>query len=122
MIKSPLFMEIRNYLFNVKEKEQIILYVPFIKIKILAKLVENISNQIIIITTWNTNDLITGSSDLELYRWCKENGNFLYVHNKIHLKIYSVNLDSAIITSANISHKGLEDDGNYEIGVFVEKL
>ena len=122
MIKSPLFTEIRNYLFNVKENEQIILYVPFIKIKILAKLVENISNQITIITTWNTNDLITGSSDLELYQWCQENKNFLYVHDKIHLKVYSVNLDSAIITSANISHKGLEDDGNYEIGVFVEKL
>ena len=122
MIKSPLFTEIRNYLFNVKEKEQIILYIPFIKIKIFAKLVENISNQITLITTWNTNDLVTGSSDLELYRWCKENGHFLYIHNKIHLKVYSVNLDSAIIASANISHNGLEDGGNYEIGVFVEKL
>ena len=122
MIKSPSFTEIRNYLSNAKENEQIILYVPFIEIKTLMKLVENISNQITIITTWNTNDLITGSSDLELYQWCKENGNFLYIHDKIHLKVYSTNLDSAIITSANISHKCLEDDENYEIGVFVEKL
>ncbi len=121
LLQSPLFDEIRKYLSEINEEEQIFLYVPYIQSKIIDKLLKDIPNQVSVITTWDTNDLILGSSDIKLYQWCKDNGNFLYINDKIHLKVYSVNLDSAIVASGNISRNGLEG-GNYEAGVFVEKL
>ena len=121
-LQSPLFKQIREQIIQTKINEQIFLYVPYIQTKILTKLVENISNQISIITTWHINDLISGSSEIELYSFCKERKIALYINDKIHLKVYSTNLDSAIIASGNISHNGLMPDGNYEVGVYVEKL
>ena len=98
-------------------------YVPYIKTKILKKLSRrNFKSQITIITTWKINDLISGSSELELYQFCKENNITLYIHNKIHLKVYSVNMESAIVASGNISQNGLMEGGNYEAGVLVDKL
>lgn len=122
IVQSPIFDKIRAYVLDAKDDDQIFLYVPYIKIKILKKLIEDIQNQIIIITTWHINDLISGSSDLELYQFCKEGNIALYIHNKIHLKMYSVNLESAIVASGNISHNGLMYGGNYEAGVLVDKL
>jgi hypothetical protein len=126
LIKSPLFHEIHSYLIQVKENEKILLYVPYIKTKILEKLIEGIQNEIIIITNWNEKNLLQGSSELELYPFCKKNNIALYYHDKIHLKVYSINLDSAIIGSGNISERGLNPDknfkGNYEIATFVDQL
>lgn len=122
LLHNPLFEKIREYILNNIKANQIFLYVPYIKTKSLEKLIENISNQIIIITTWHINDLITGSSELELYQFCQEKNIALYINNKIHLKVYSVNLESAIIASGNISQHGLMLGGNYEVGVLVENL
>jgi len=122
MLHSPLFEKIREYLIKAKEDDHIFLYVPYIKTKILEKLVEKLDSKIIIVTTWSPNNLLIGSSELELYSFCKENKITLYIHNKIHLKVYSVNLESAIIASGNISHNGLMSDGNYEVGAFLEIL
>lgn len=122
IIQSPLFDEIRTYITQTNEKDQIFLYVPYIQTKILSKLVENLDNKITIITTWEPNDLLTGSSELELFPFCKQNKMTLYINNKIHLKVYSVGNESAIIASGNISHSGLMPGGNFECGAFIEKL
>lgn len=118
-IPSPLIEPIRKY-FQKNESEKIYIFSPYIKTKYLEKLVEGITNDITIITTWNTNDLISGSSDIELYNWCKNNGHHLYIHDDIHLKVYSISLESAIVGSGNISHNGLMPGGSYEAAVFVE--
>lgn len=118
-IPSPLIESIRQY-FQENKFKKIYIFAPYIKTKILEKLVELIPNEITIITTWDTNDLILGSSDIELYSWCKNNGNNLYIHDHIHLKVYSVNLESAIVGSGNVSKNGLMPEGNYEAAVFVE--
>ena len=121
IIKTPLFDKIKTHISKI-EHQQIFLYVPYIKTRILKKLLEGIDSQITIITTWKINDLISGSSELELYQFCKENNITLYIHNKIHLKVYSVNMESAIVASGNISQNGLMEGGNYEAGVLVNKL
>ena len=121
IIKTPLFDKIKTHISKI-EHQQIFLYVPYIKTRILKKLLEGIDSQITIITTWKINDLISGSSELELYQFCKENNITLYIHNKIHLKVYSVNMESAIVASGNISQNGLMEGGNYEAGVLVDKL
>ena len=120
MFSSPLFEEIRNYLKTADPEKQIFLYVPYIKTKTLSKLVDGIKN-VTIITTWHMRDLVLGSSEVELYQFCKEHNYTLYVKQNIHLKVYSIALDSAIVASGNISQGGLEG-GNYECGVLVKEL
>lgn len=48
----------------------------------------------------------------------------MYINNKIHLKVYSNNLDDAVVATANISKKGLEkvDDANIECAVYLETI
>ena len=123
MFRSPLFEEIRNYLKTADPEKQIFLYVPYIKTKVLSKLVKDLENKITIITTWHMNDLLSpfASSELELYPFCKENNIALYINNKIHLKVYSVSLESAIVATGNISQGGLEG-GHKECAVLVNEL
>ena len=61
LFQSPLFDEIKKYLTQSKNNEQIFFYVPYIKTKILSKLVENLENKVTIITTWEPNYLLSGS-------------------------------------------------------------
>ena len=122
MIKSPLFNEIQNYLIRAKQEDQIFIYVPYIKTNILEKLLGGIGNKITVITTWHMNDLVRGSSELELYDFCKSQGIFLYISKNIHLKVYSVNLDTAIVASGNISKNGLMPNGNFEAGILSGKF
>ena len=98
------------------------MFSPYIKAKTLSKLVDGLNN-ITIVTTWHIGDLVgpRTSSDLDVYPFCKENNYKLYVNNGIHLKVYSVDLESAIVASGNISHGGLEG-GNEECGVLVDEL
>ena len=84
LLQSPLFQQIRNH-FQLEQKQQIFLFVPYIKTRILKKLLEGIDSQITIITTWKINDLISGSSELELYQFCKENNVTLYILSLIHI-------------------------------------
>ncbi|MCJ8307369.1 MAG: hypothetical protein HRU07_10010 [Nitrosopumilus sp.] len=121
-IQSPLFDSIYKYFSSNKNEKIIFIFVPYIKTKILEKLISDIKSKIVIVTTWDTQDLLAGSSELELYPFCNENGIALYINNKIHLKVYSIGLENAIVATGNISNSGFMPDGNYECGVFVEKL
>ena len=122
MIKSPLFTEIRNYLIRAKQEDQIFIFVPYIKTKILEELLEGIENKMTVITTWHINDLIRGSSELELYDFCKKRGIYLYINQDIHLKVYSVNLNTGIIASGNISDRGLMKEDRFEAGIISGKF
>ena len=121
-IQNPLFDKIYTYFSSIQNEKTIFIFVPYIKTKILEKLILNVKSKIVIITTWDTNDILSGSSELDLYSFCKENNITLYINNKIHLKVYSINLESAIVATGNISNRGLMPKGNYECGVFCRKI
>lgn len=119
---SPLFEHIKEYLGNCDQGETIFLFVPFIKRDVLRLLVDGIKNRIVIVTTWEPADILSGSSELELYPFCKERKISLYVSKNMHLKVYSVDLNSAILATGNISHSGLLPSGNYEAATILERL
>ncbi len=119
---SPLFENIRDYLSKCGSDETIFLFVPYIKTKILDKLLDGIQNRIVVVTTWNPKDIQFGSSELALYPYCKERNIALYVSENMHLKVYSIGLESAILATGNISHRGLLPDGNYEAATVLEHL
>lgn len=120
---NPLFDQIKNYLESDFENEKtVFLFVPYIRLDVLQKLVVNIKSKIVIVTTWNTDDILTGSSELTIYPYCKEKKIALYINNKIHLKIYSLGFQNMIIATGNISNRGLMPKGNYECASYIKKL
>ena len=40
----------------------------------------------------------------------------------MHLKVYSAGLDSAVLATGNVSHRGLMPGGNHEAGTLLERL
>lgn len=114
--------QVRAYLTCCNQAQTIFLFVPYIKTAVLEQLIDGIQNRIVIVTTWEPKDILFGSSELELYPFCKEHRISLYVHDHMHLKVYSVGLDSAILATGNISHRGLLPRGNYEAATLIEHL
>ena len=119
---SPLFDYIRDYFKNSHESDTVFLFAPYIKTTVLANLLNEIQNKIVVVTTWNPSDILSGSSEIELYPFCKERRISLYVNEKLHLKFYSVGLCSAILATGNVSHRGMLPDGNYEAAVMLDSL
>jgi len=125
IIASPLFGPIRNYLLeNGKEQDRVFLIVPYIQKDALERLLKGIVSKIVIVTTWRQEDFLSGSSDLGIYPFCYENGITLYINNRIHLKVYSVNFGNLILATANISEAGLGISTNrqLECATRIEKI
>ncbi len=119
---NPLFETIRKYLEDSPSDETIFLFVPYIKTVVLERLLDGLRNKMVIVTTWEPRDIQFGSSDLGLYPYCQERNIALYISENMHLKAYSVGLDSAILATGNVSHRGLLPDGNYEAGTLIGHL
>lgn len=118
---SPLFDYIRDYLIkNDSGNDTTFLFVPYIKANVVKNLLDGIRNRIVIVTTWEPTDLLSGSSDLSLYTLCQRCGYAMYVSHNLHLKIYSVGLKEAILSTSNVSHRGLYGGGNHEAAVLVK--
>ena len=83
---------------------------PYVKAKVLEDLLRNVDAQAVIITSWKAEDLAFGASDVEVYKVCQKFGARMYVNNSIHLKVYSVDFDDAILSTANVSRRGLGVD------------
>ena len=122
MHHSPLYEHIRKYLQKSHENETIFLFVPYVKTKVLEKLLDGIKNRAVLVTTWKPRDIQFGSSELSLYSFCQERDIALYVSENMHLKVYSVGLSSAILATGNVSQRGLLPEGNYEAGIMIESL
>jgi len=107
--------------------EQILIYSPYIKLDALKSILLNRKNRtsVTIITTWKKSDVAFGSTDLDVYLFCKENRIQLRINNNIHLKCIAVDgMKRAYIGSANITNSGLAlgNNYNYEIGAIKETL
>ena len=122
LLHNPLFVHIREYLQESSKDETIFLFVPYVKTKILAMLLKDVRNRVVLVTTWKPRDIQFGSSEITLYPFCKEHGITLYVSEHMHLKVYSVGLDSAILATGNISQSGLLPNGNYEAATRIQQL
>ena len=122
LFHSPLFGKIRDYFerHNTEDKT-LFLFVPYIKTDVVKELLDGLRNKVVIITTWEPKDILLGSSDLSLYPFCREHKIALYVSKSMHLKVYSVDLESAILATGNVSRHGLYG-GNYEAATLIENL
>ena len=100
----------------IKSNEHITLFSAYLKLKQLEKI--NASKRIKeIVVRWEFHDLCQGASDLEVYEYCKKNNITLYRNPRIHLKAIWNNYNNIFYGSANITKRGLGENGvfNYEL-------
>lgn len=116
---SPIFDTIRKYLKQSDSSTHVFLFAPYVKVDVLEGLVEGIQGKIVLVTTWEPKDFQYGSSELKLYPFCKKREISLYVAKNLHLKLYSIGMNDAILSTGNISHKGLLPNGNEELATMV---
>jgi len=122
LFHSPLFEKIREYFERHDTGDRtLFLFVPYIRTDVARKLLAGLRNKTVIITTWEPGDIVSGSSDLSLYPFCREHKMALYVSANMHLKVYSVGLESAVLATGNVSRHGL-CGGNYEAATLIEDL
>jgi hypothetical protein len=77
-----------------------------------------------IVVRWQIEDLLNGSSDLNLYDYCVENNIALYRNTRLHMKAIWDNKTTVICGSANYTNKGIGEHGkyNYELNVLVQDI
>ena len=70
-----------------------------------------------LVVRFRPDDIASGSSDLEIYPYCKNNGWQLFFRLDLHAKTYVFDRLRCIVGSANATSKGLSlgGTGNYEI-------
>lgn len=101
-------------------------FVPYIKLETLKVLLNDSPNCKAIFVRWDTKDLITGVSDVEIYEYCKQKGITLYRNKRLHLKAFIENYSKCFIGSANISGRALNipdsNNFNYELATVVNEM
>ena len=100
-----------------KAESEVLIISPYLTPDTLSKALSEISPEVnvTVICSWRTDDLLFGSSKLETYDLCQENGWSLRVDHDgmsrtIHLKAYVVDYQMAMIGSANMTGRGMREN------------
>ena len=100
-----------------------LLIVSFIKLDALKRLIGAADHwkKLKVIVRWRVQDIMSGSSDLEIYEFLRDHKISLYYNERIHLKLYIFESNTAFNTSGNLTSKGLgySLNGNIEVGAMV---
>lgn len=96
-------------------KREIVLFSPYCKVEAIDKLELPESCSIIIVTTLRLKDLLSGSSDINLYPYAKNKNIKVFFNNRIHLKAFLSDWDRLVFGSSNLTGKGLGYDDVYNL-------
>jgi hypothetical protein len=101
---------------------RIVIISPYITTSALAKLTSAIheDRNVIIITSWAEVNLLQGSSNLDIYPFCRSRKWELRILNHLHAKAYTIEPDIMLIGSANLSNRGLFDGENSNLELLYE--
>ena len=103
----------------------ILIVAPFIKLQSLDLLVRNIPSHVRcqVVSRWRPEDLVAGVSDLEVFEYLKRRGWPLFVHSRVHMKLYVFESNVAFMASGNLTMNGLgytpSNIANVEVGATV---
>jgi len=108
--------QVKNY-FDSEAGSIRYIFAPFIQKKTFENVVPESGLDTIIITRWRVADLAAGVSDPEVFEVCRKHGYSLKIHSKLHAKVYSWDLDDALVGSANVTAAGmgLNESPNAEV-------
>ena len=88
-------------------KESALIMSPFINPDVIMELMEGSEIlDVIIVTSWRPDFLLSGVSDPSLYEICKAKGWTLMINNRLHAKIYLFDSCNMVLGSANCTYSG----------------
>jgi len=115
-----------NLIEFILQSQNLFIFVPFIKLESLKQLLESSNNCKLIVIRWQPRDLQLGSSDLEVYEYCKDKNIKLFRNPRLHLKAFIDNYKRIFMGSPNISSRALNlpenNNYNYELATIVESI
>lgn len=89
-------------------KDSILIMSPFINPDAIRELIEGSEiSDVIIVTSWRPDYLLSGVSDPSLYEICRARGWSLLINNRLHAKIYLFDNCNMVLGSANCTYVGL---------------
>lgn len=104
--------------------KSIVVCSAYIKSKALKSLLDDVNGGIDlkVVARWQKGDLVFGSSDLEVYEICRDNGWSFGIDTNLHGKVYVIDDRDIFLGSANLTQRGMSFDalGNNEFGTKIE--
>jgi hypothetical protein len=80
----------------------------YIKLSIMREIEQNTrTDNIRFLARWDLNDLVGGASDIECYKFAKDQGWKFFINRFLHAKIYSLPPSGILSGSANATNSGL---------------
>lgn len=107
-------------------RSELLIISPFMSRSALERVMQSVSHESIkvqVLTRWRKLDVISGVSDIEVFKFLDDIGAEMFHHEKIHLKCIVADKKRAVLGSANLTNTGLglnEDWNNVEVVAPVE--
>lgn len=121
LVWSPIFSSLTSALDG--GDSLALLIAPFVKLDALQDLVDRtkVSDNLRVIIRLKPEDLVSGVSDLAIYPFLREHEIPVFYNHSIHLKLFVFESNRCLVTSGNITNRGLGlgGKGNVEAGAFV---
>ena len=102
-------------------RSELLIISPFMSRSALERVMQSVSHESIrvrVLTRWRKLDVISGVSDIEVFKFLDDIGAEMFHHEKIHLKCIVADKKRAVIGSANLTNTGLglnQDWNNVEV-------
>lgn len=90
-------------------RSELLIVAPFVKVKTLERLLENLSCEITIrcVTRWRIDEIVSGVSDLDVWLILRDRPNSeLFLCHNLHAKYYRADV-AALVGSANVTARAL---------------
>ncbi len=119
---TPLYLSLRK---EIRKNKGIILIIcPFIQLYAIKTIIKEIDDykELKIITRWKEEDVISGVSDINIYKFLKNNNIKLYINQNIHIKLLVFRNNLGFLMTGNITNRGIgiSNINNVEGGIVTE--
>jgi len=103
--------------FQLRNDKTLYILCPFINTGLIEKLLVE-QEEVIIVTSWRKDHLLSGVSSLSLFELVNRHPNWsLLINDRLHAKVFTRSFEDMLYGSANLTKTGLEDnkDSNFEV-------
>jgi len=111
--------------FAATTRGSLIVAAPFITHKALEAVLHRVTApSVLVLTTWKTEDVLRRASDTEIYPFLRSRGWTLRLCPTLHAKLVIRDLSAAIVSTANVTERGLglAHPPNIECAVTIDDL
>lgn len=98
------------------------IFSPFIQKKTIERILPSEGIDTIIITRWRHEDISSGVSDPDVYKFCEDRGFTLKCNHRLHAKVYSWDLREGLVGSANLTDTGMGEASENNIEVMTNPI